>query len=73
MARKIKVTSKSIKTKNGYSNFDTVSKMPKGWSVIDGALTAPKGYTWVSNGKSFFGGERQSAIIKTSQLGLSNG
>ena len=47
--------------------------MPKGWKVDRGATTAPRGYTWVNNGKSMFGGQRRTALIKTSNIGLSNG
>lgn len=37
---------------------------PKGWSKVEGALTAPNGYSWYSNGKSMFGGERESYLYK---------
>ncbi len=38
--------------------------IPRGWSVIKGATTAPRGYVWVSNNKSHFGGERKQALVK---------
>lgn len=47
-------------------NNNVYSAMPKGWKVIDGATTAPKGYTWISNGKSAFGGNRKIALVPTS-------
>ena len=31
------------------------NEMPKGWSVLNGALTAPEGFVWIWNGKSRFG------------------
>lgn len=41
-----------------------LTKMPKGWKVLSGATTAPKGYVWITNGKSHFGGDRKTALIK---------
>ncbi len=41
--------------------YDTV---PRGWSEIKGAQTAPRGYKWISNNKSYFGGERKQALVK---------
>lgn len=38
--------------------------IPRGWSKIKGATTAPRGYMWVSNNKSYFGGERKQALVK---------
>lgn len=43
-------------------------ELPKGWVPIKGTLTSPNGYTWVSNNKSRFSGERKSAIIKNDKL-----
>ena len=37
---------------------------PKDWTKVEGALTAPNGYTWYSNNKSMFGGERESYLYK---------
>ncbi len=39
-------------------------EMPKGWRIIEGATTHPKGYKWISNGKSLFSGERETAYLK---------
>jgi len=36
-----------------------LDEVPEGWKKIEGALTAPKGYEWYSNGKSRFSGEYQ--------------
>lgn len=37
---------------------------PKDWSKTEGETTAPNGYSWYSNGKSMFGGERESYLYK---------
>lgn len=39
-------------------------KLPQGWKKMVGTLTAPNGYYWASNGKSFFDKEIQRALIK---------
>lgn len=39
-------------------------KMPDGWRELKGALTAPLGYKWISNGKSFFSNEYESGLLK---------
>ena len=50
-------------------NYHVINgELPKGWVPIKGTLTAPNGYTWVSNNKSRFSGERKSAIIKNDKL-----
>lgn len=41
-----------------------LDRLPRGWRYIEGALTAPTGFRWACNGKSLFGGERRSALIK---------
>jgi len=41
-----------------------LNKKPKGWVKTRGATTAPKGYYWVSNGKSRFSGKRKIALVK---------
>lgn len=47
-----------------YTATRVYSRMPKGWKETKGATTAPKGYKWISNGKSLLGGKRKSALIK---------
>lgn len=59
------VTTKKI---NGKDYPVINGELPKGWARIEGSLTAPKGYTWVSNNKSRFSSERKSAIIKDDKL-----
>lgn len=44
------------------------NQLPKGWKIINGALTAPLGYIWISNNQSRFKGQRKSGIIKTKNL-----
>lgn len=41
-----------------------LDKLPEGWKYIKNATTAPKGYRWAYNGKSYFSGEREQAMIK---------
>lgn len=40
--------------------FDDV---PAGWRVLEGAINHPRGYRWVCNNKSLFGGEYQHALV----------
>lgn len=39
-------------------------KLPNGWKKLEGTLTAPNGYFWASNGKSFFDEHYEHALIK---------
>ena len=41
-----------------------LESVPECWVKIKGACTAPKGYSWYSNGKSRFGGEYECALVK---------
>lgn len=41
-----------------------LESVPEGWIKIEGACTAPVGYSWYSNGKSRFGGEYECALVK---------
>lgn len=38
--------------------------VPKGYTKLENATTAPLGYTWYSNGKSMFSGERKTVLVK---------
>jgi len=42
--------------------------VPKGWKENPYATTAPKGYTWIDNGKSHFDKGYKSAIVPESAL-----
>ena len=44
--------------------YKAYNKMPKGWKYTEGATTAPFGYAWANNGKSRFGGEYESALVR---------
>lgn len=43
--------------------------IPDGWGVIGGAMTAPRGYVWISNRKSLFGGEYEHALVPEGIIG----
>lgn len=47
-----------------YTATRVYARKPKGWKETKGATTAPKGYTWINNGKSRFGGKRKTALVK---------
>ena len=40
------------------------SEVPKGYIKLEGATTAPRGFEWYFNGKSRFGGEYKSVLVK---------
>lgn len=41
-----------------------MGELPEGWRVLEGALCAPRGYAFISNGKSRFGDEYENALLK---------
>lgn len=41
-----------------------LDRLPEGWVRTKGAQTALIGWYWANNNKSFFGGERKTALIK---------
>lgn len=41
-----------------------LDEAPEGWKKLEGALTAPQGYEWYSNGASRFSNEYQAALVK---------
>lgn len=43
-----------------------VNTPPKGYTKLEGATTAPKGYTWYSNNKSMFEipNKRKTILVK---------
>ena len=41
----------------------TLDRLPAGWRYLTGALTAPVGYRWASNGKSRWSGEYRHALV----------
>lgn len=38
-------------------------RIPKGWKVLKGAITAPDGYVWIWNGKPRFSGEYRAGLV----------
>lgn len=44
-------------------DVELYTSMPLGWRRIIGALTAPCGSMWIYNGKSYFSGERKTALL----------
>ena len=44
-------------------DVNILEEKPDGWIKLEDATTAPKGYSWYSNGKSRFGGEYENALI----------
>ena len=42
---------------------EVLDKAPDGWGVLDRALTAPRGYVFVCNRKSRWGGEYRHALV----------
>lgn len=49
---------------SGEYKVKVLTRQPKGWTPIKGAMTAPKGYIWVSNNKSLLKGERKTALVQ---------
>lgn len=47
---------------------EVLDVLPKGWKVLKGATTAPKGYVWASNGKSRFSKDYKNALVKEDAL-----
>ena len=54
-------------------NVDMYDSAPDGWSKLEGATTAPRGYAWYSNNKSRFGGEYEHALVKEDENKTNNG
>ena len=45
-------------------------EMPEGYIINEDASTAPHGYVWVSNNKSFFDGTREHGLLKVKEKDL---
>lgn len=65
-AEKGVLTAKSKKTLENLRKrgVKIVTKVPKGYTELTNATTAPLGYTWYYNGKSLFSGERKTVLVK---------
>ncbi len=44
-------------------DVELYTAMPLGWRKVIGAMTAPHGSIWIYNGKSYFSGERKTALL----------
>lgn len=51
----------------GESQVQYFDEIPFGWMPIKGAMTAPVGYEWISNGKSRFSADYRIALVKEVQ------
>lgn len=47
-------------------------KIPDGWFIVEGAMTAPQGYVWICNNKSLFDGTRKNGLLKVRGKNESN-
>lgn len=63
----MKATIKYFKDK-GINIYD---ELPEGYIINEDATTAPRGYVWVSNNKSFFSGEREHGLLRVESKDLS--
>ena len=45
------------------NNIDICKIIPQGWNILNGALSAPRGTTWISNMELFRSGDRKEAIL----------
>lgn len=46
------------------TEIEYLDKAPEGYKEVEGALTAPNGYRWYSNGKSYFDKDRDTVLVK---------
>lgn len=60
-------SSGTIKNSQG-REVPLLKSVPEGWKENTYATTAPKGYTWIDNGKSPFDKGYKSAIVPESAL-----
>ena len=45
-----------------------LDELPKGWKVMEGTLTEPKGWRWAHNGMSIGSGKREKALVREDGL-----
>lgn len=45
-------------------NITILDRMPKNGHILKGAMSAPNGYVWISNGKSRFSSKYKHALVK---------
>ncbi len=57
----------TVKMKSGKEKeIEYVDSVPEGYKKLEGAMTAPLGYTWYHNGKSVIDKERKTILVKDS-------
>ena len=62
---KLDIKKTTVKMKSGKEKeIEYVDKVPEGYKVLEGAMTAPLGYTWYTNGKSLLKGEHHPILVK---------
>lgn len=44
-------------------SMEVLDHVPDGWRVLRGTTTEPKGYCFINNNKSRFGGEYKHALV----------
>lgn len=55
----------TVKMKSGKEKeIEYVDSVPEGYKKLEGAMTAPLGYTWYHNGKSIIDKERKTILVK---------
>lgn len=55
----------TVKMKSGKEKeIEYVDNVPEGYKKLEGAMTAPLGYTWYHNGKSIIDKERKTILVK---------
>ena len=68
-ANKLDIKKTTVTTKAGKKReIEYVESVPKGYKKIEGAMTAPLGYTWYSNGKSLLDKERKTILVIDTQV-----
>lgn len=58
------------KGRRTFTEIEVWNEIPyykKEWKPVEGAVTAPKGYIWISNGKSRFNPERKTALLRVKE------
>ena len=67
-ATKFAVAYMKSHSKGKMKGWNVCEKAPKGWILVTGATTVPTGYRLYSNGKSRFGGQRKTCLVKIKNL-----
>ena len=58
----------TVKMKSGKEKeIEYVDKVPAGYKKLEGAMTAPLGYTWYHNGKSIIDKDRRTILVKDNE------